>query len=68
MSDDDVYDDELDDDEELIDDSDDFLEDLVTHADMKKKKSLEARRRIENWMELRRLREIDESIGLEDLD
>jgi len=60
--------DDDDDDQALDDDDDDLLNGASTSADMKKRKSLEARRRIENFMELRRLREIDESIGLEDLE
>ena len=77
MKDDDMFDTDLDDediddediDDELeLDEEDDNLAELRSNADAKKRKSLEARRRIENIMELRRLREIDESIGLEDLE
>ena len=66
MSNDDMFDDELD--EEEQEDDFDILNDLESITDRKIHKRLDARRRIENLMELRRLREIDESIGFDDLE
>ena len=61
-----MFDDELD--EEEQEDNFDILNDLKSITDGKIHKRLDARRRIENLMELRRLREIDENIGFEDLE
>jgi hypothetical protein len=66
MSETDLYDDD-DDDREEIDVDDDFETVIPTAAD-RKRNSLETRRRIEQMMELKRLRELDETIGLEDLE
>ena len=66
MSNDNMFDDELD--EEEQEDNFDILNDLKSITDGKIHKRLDARRRIENLMELRRLREIDENIGFEDLE
>ena len=68
---DDIFDTDLDDDEldeDELEDDHDMLDQVISKADERKHKSLVARRRIENLMELRALREIDESIRLEDLE
>ena len=66
MSDDNMSNNELDKEEQ--EDNSDILNDLESLANGEIHKRLDARRRIENLMELRRLREIDESIGFEDLE
>ena len=67
---DDIFDTDLDDDldEEELEEDDDILDQEISKADERKHKSLQARRRIENIMELRALRDIDVSIRLEDLE
>ncbi|MEJ2316255.1 MAG: hypothetical protein P8Y83_04775 [Gammaproteobacteria bacterium] len=64
MSEEELYDD--DDTEEIEDDA--SFEEVIQSAGERKRNSLETRRRIEQMMELKRLREYDDSIGLEDLD
>lgn len=61
--------------EELFDDDDTgmieddaSIEEVIQSAGERKRNSLETRRRIERMLELKRLREFDDSIGLEDLD
>ena len=66
MSETDLYDDD-DDDREEIEEDDEFEDILMTPAE-RKRNSLETRRRIEQMIELKRLRELDETIGLEDLE
>ena len=66
MSETDLYDDDDDDREEI--DMDDDFETVITTAADRKRNTLETRRRIEQMMELKRLRELDETIGLEDLE
>ncbi len=66
MSEEDLYDDDDDDREEVEDDA--SFEEVIQTAGDRKKNSLETRRRIERMLELKRLRELDDSIGLEDLD
>lgn len=65
MSEEDLYDDD-DDREEAEDDA--CLDEVIQSPDDRKRNSLETRRRIERMLELKRLRELDDSIGLEDLD
>jgi hypothetical protein len=65
MSEEELYDD--DDDTEEADDDASF-EEVIQSAGERKRNSLETRRRIEQMMELKRLREFDDSIGLEDLE
>ena len=64
MSEEELYDD--DDAEEIEEDG--SFEEVIQSAGERKKNSLETRRRIEQMMELKRLREYDDSIALEDLD
>jgi hypothetical protein len=64
MSEEELYDD--DDTEEIEDDA--SFEEVIQSAGERKRNSLETRRRIEQMMELKRLREYDESIAAEDLD
>lgn len=64
MSEEDLYDDD-DDQEEIEDDS--SIEEVIQSAGDRKRNSLETRRRIEQMLELKRLRELDDSIALEDL-
>ena len=64
MSEEELYDD--DDTEEIEEDA--SFEEVIQSAGERKKNSLETRRRIEQMMELKRLREYDDSIALEDLD
>lgn len=66
MSEEDLYDDDDDDREEVEDDA--SFEEVIQSAGDRKRNSLETRRRIEQMLELKRLRELDDSIGLEDLD
>jgi hypothetical protein len=51
------------DEDELID----TLEDIPTSSRKRDERGLDSRRRIEELMELKRLKEIDNSIGLDDL-
>ncbi len=64
MSEEELYDD--DDAEEIEEDA--SFEEVIQSAGDRKRNSLETRRRIEQMLELKRLRELDDSIGLEDLD
>jgi hypothetical protein len=64
MSEEELYDD--DDTEEIEDDA--SFEEVIQSAGERKRNSLETRRRIEQMMELKRLREYDDSIAAEDLD
>ncbi len=64
MSEEELYDD--DDAEEIEEDA--SFEEVIQSAGERKKNSLETRRRIEQMMELKRLREYDDSIAPEDLD
>lgn len=51
------------DEDELID----ALEDIPSSSQKRDERGLDSRRRIEELMELKRLKEIDNSIGLDDL-
>jgi hypothetical protein len=64
MSEEELYDD--DDTEEIEDDA--SFEEVIQSPGEKKRNSLETRRRIEQMLELKRLREYDDSIVPEDLD
>lgn len=64
MSEEELFDD---DDTGMIEDDASF-EEVIQSAGERKRNSLETRRRIERMLELKRLREFDDSIGLEDLD